>query len=83
MTRALHHYAGLDRITVHQLSVTKDLQYDLQRIQYQFDRDRPDVVIVSHASNVIGLVAPAEEIFCSPRNMEQKLCWICPKQLVW
>ena len=63
VTRVLHHYAELDRITVHQLSVTKDLQYDLQRIQYQFDRDRPDLVIVSHASNVIGLVAPAEEIF--------------------
>lgn len=63
VTRVLHHYAGLGRITVHQLSVTKDLQYDLQRIQYQFDCDRPDLVIVSHASNVIGLVAPAEEIF--------------------
>lgn len=63
VTRVLHHYKGLDLITVHQLSVTKDLQYDLQRIQYQFDRDRPDLVIVSHASNVIGLVAPAVEIF--------------------
>lgn len=63
VTRILHHYEVLNLITVHQLSVTKALQYDLQRIQYQFDRDRPDLVIISHASNVIGLVAPAEEIF--------------------
>ena len=63
VTRVLHHYEGLSMITVHQLSVTKDLRYDLQRIQYQFDSDRPDLIIVSHASNVIGLVAPAEKIF--------------------
>lgn len=63
VTRVLHHYEDLSLITVRQLSVTKDLQYDLQRIRYQFDDDRPDLVIVSHASNVIGLVAPAEEIF--------------------
>lgn len=63
VTRVLHHYEGLNLIAVHQLSVTRDLQYDLQRIQYQFDNDRPDLVIASHASNVIGLVAPVEEIF--------------------
>lgn len=63
VTRVLHYYEGLSLIAVHQLSVTRDLQYDLQRIQYQFDNDRPDLVIVSHASNVIGLVAPVEEIF--------------------
>lgn len=33
------------------------------RIRYQFDAIRPDLVIVSHASNVIGLVAPVEDIF--------------------
>lgn len=63
VTRILHHYEDLKLITTRQLSVTKDLQYDLQRIQYQFDNDHPDLVIVSHASNVIGLVAPVEEIF--------------------
>ena len=50
-------------ITVTQLSVTKDLEYDLEKIRYQFDAVRPDLVIVSHASNVIGLVAPREDIF--------------------
>ena len=32
-------------------------------MRYQFESARPDFVIVSHASNVIGLVAPVEEIF--------------------
>ena len=72
VTRILHHYEDLKLITIHQLSVTKDLQYDLQRIQYQFDNDHPDLVIVSHASNVIGLVAPVEEIFQLAKKYEAK-----------
>ena len=63
VTRILHHFEMLKQVAVFQLTVTKDLQYDLERIRYQFDNDRPDLVIVSHASNVIGLVTPAEEIF--------------------
>jgi len=39
------------------------MKYDLERIKYQFDAVKPDFVIVSHASNVCGLVAPVEEIF--------------------
>lgn len=63
VTRILRHFEMLKQAAVFQLTVTKDLQYDLERIRYQFDNDRPDLVIVSHASNVIGLIAPAEEIF--------------------
>lgn len=63
VTRILHHFEMLKQVAVFQLTVTKDLQYDLERIRYQFDNDRPDLVIVSHASNVIGLIAPTEEIF--------------------
>lgn len=63
VTRILRHFEMLKQAAVFQLTVTQDLQYDLERIRYQFDNDRPDLVIVSHASNVIGLVAPAEEIF--------------------
>ena len=63
VTRTLYPYQQKGIITVQQLSVSKGLQYDLERIRYQFDELRPDIVIVSHASNVIGLVAPIEKIF--------------------
>lgn len=63
VTRTLHHYDQIERISVTQLSVTKDLKYDLEKIRYQFDAVKPDLVIVSHASNTIGLVAPIEDIF--------------------
>lgn len=63
VTRTLHHFEERNEITVTQLSVDKDLKYDVEKIRYQFDAVKPDLVIVSHASNTIGLVAPVEDIF--------------------
>lgn len=63
VTRTLHHFEKNGAIVVSKLAVNIDLQYDLEKIRYQFDAVKPDFVIVSHASNTIGLVAPVEEIF--------------------
>ena len=64
VTRTLHHIEATNGIRINQLSVNKDFKYNLEAIRYQFDAVRPDLVIVSHASNVFGLIAPVEEI-CS------------------
>ena len=63
VTRTLHHFENTGEINVTQLAVTSDFRYNLEKIRYQFDDCKPDVVVVSHASNVIGLIAPAAEIF--------------------
>ena len=63
VTRTLHHYKKRGQIKVEELAVDQKLNYDIQRIRFQFETTPPDLVIVSHASNVIGLVAPVEEIF--------------------
>lgn len=63
VTRTLHHFEKAGKIVVHQLNVTSGFKYDLEKIRYQFDSLKPDLVIVSHASNTIGLVAPVEDIF--------------------
>jgi cysteine desulfurase family protein len=63
VTRTLHTFESNGTIQLFELVVSSSLQYDLERIKYQFDNNKPDLVIVSHASNVIGLVAPVEDIF--------------------
>lgn len=68
VTRTLHHFEELGQIKVTQLSVSSSLKYDLERIKYQFDAVRPDFLIISHASNVIGLIAPVEEICTLAKN---------------
>lgn len=56
-----------------QLAVNRqDISYDLEKIKYQFQENHPDVVIVSHASNVCGVIAPIEEIFPLAKNIEQQ-----------
>jgi selenocysteine lyase/cysteine desulfurase len=36
--------------------------YDLEKIKYQFAETPPNLVVVSHASNVCGVIAPVAEI---------------------
>lgn len=49
---------------IHLLEVNKeDLTYNLDKIEKQFSLNNPDIVIISHVSNVCGLIAPIEEIF--------------------
>lgn len=63
VTRILNNYSSKKIINVYELYVSDELTYDLERIKYQFDNNSPDLVITSHASNVIGVVAPVESIF--------------------
>jgi selenocysteine lyase/cysteine desulfurase len=63
VTRVLHAYEITGQISVYELAVSANLKYDLERIRYQFDDKKPDMVVISHASNVIGLIAPVAEIF--------------------
>lgn len=66
--RTLHAFEKEGAIKIYQLSVSDVLKYDLKKIRYQFDSIKPDAVIVSHASNTIGLIAPVEDIFvCAKR----------------
>lgn len=63
VTRTLHYFEISGAVKIFELKVTQDLNFDLQRIKYQFEKVAPDFVIVNHASNVIGLIAPVEKIF--------------------
>lgn len=62
VTRILHHYEGSKNVSVHQLKVNDQLRYDFDAIAIQFERIHPDILIMSHASNVCGLVSPVEKL---------------------
>ena len=62
VTRTLHPYESSNKAKVLQLKVNTQLQYDLDGIAQQFDGCPPDLLIMSHASNVCGLIAPVEEL---------------------
>lgn len=63
VTRVLYQMQKNIHMEIEQLSVLRDtIQYDLNGIKKQFEAKVPSVVIVSHASNVCGVVAPIHQI---------------------
>jgi cysteine desulfurase family protein len=61
--RTLHRIAQSKRLNVISLAFDKvRFDYDLEKIGYQFAEQKPHLVVVSHASNVCGVVAPIAEI---------------------
>lgn len=67
--RVLHQIKKNKNINILFLEIKKEcidnkilLGYDIESIRYQFQDKRPDLVIMTHASNVCGLVTPIKEI---------------------
>lgn len=63
VTRTLYGFEKEDIIKVNQLIVNKDMTFDMERIKYQFESLKPDIIIMSHASNVFGNITPVGDIF--------------------
>lgn len=64
VTRILHYYEKTGKINVRLLAIKENLTYDFEKIQAQFTKDSPDLMVMNHASNVIGLISPVEKL-CS------------------
>jgi cysteine desulfurase family protein len=63
VTRVINYLGNIFRLELITLAFDKATwAYDLEKIKYQFGKHKPDVVVVSHASNVCGVIAPIAEI---------------------
>jgi len=63
VTRVINHLQSIYKLNIYTLAVDKNtFTYDLEKIKYQFAENRPNIVVVSHASNVCGVVAPIDKI---------------------
>ena len=62
VTRVLHHFEQNGRVKVNVLPIQKDFSYDFAEIESLFKKEKPDLLVMSHASNVVGLVQPAEKL---------------------
>ncbi len=62
VTRVLRHFEKLGTIEIKVLPVAENLCYDFDEIDSLFKKQKPDLLVMSHVSNVIGLVQPAEKL---------------------
>lgn len=71
VTRTLHSIGKTTNLNLVTLKVDKNTYaYDLNGISEQFKANKPYCVIISHASNVIGTVAPLHEIFTEAKKYD-------------
>lgn len=64
VTRVLYHLQTIYDFKVETLSFDKEtMTYDMTRIRNQFAEKKPNWVIISHASNICGVVSPIKELF--------------------
>lgn len=61
--------------TLHEVSKNKDVKinflefnsdkwsYDIEKIKYDFSKDKPDLIIVNHVSNVFGYITDINEMY--------------------
>ena len=63
VTRVLYHLQSMYDIKVETLCFDKvTMTYDIARIRNQFAEQKPNWMVVSHASNVCGVVSPIKEL---------------------
>ena len=61
--RVLHSLQKKYGFEIEELAMDEQsLQLDIEKIEFQFVRKRPSVVVMSHVSNVLGYVLPIEKV---------------------
>lgn len=63
VTRVLYHLQTMYDIHVETLCFDKEtMTYDMARIRNQFAENKPNWTVISHASNICGVVSPIKEL---------------------
>lgn len=69
VTRTLHHLKQLLNINVFEMPVDCiKWEYDISKLTHMFSLNTPNVMIISHASNVCGFIAPIEQLCLASKN---------------
>ena len=62
VTRVLESLKKTEQIQVSILPINEDFEYEFELIKQQFYKSKPDLMILSHGSNVCGLINPVEKL---------------------
>lgn len=61
--RTLNAIGKEENINIKTLAFNKEKwEYDFDKIKYEFSNNKPDLIVVSHVSNVFGYISPVEKI---------------------
>lgn len=70
VTRTLHALEKSKNISVHILPYKVEFGYDIEMTGRAFQKNKPDVIVISHASNVCGLLAPVDALTAMAKEFD-------------
>lgn len=71
VVRTLYGISKYKNIIIKQLPLNQEtLEIDLDKMKYEFSKDKPNAVFCTHISNVTGYVLPIDEIFDEAKKYE-------------
>ena len=55
-------------LVIKELPLDDNLEIDIEKMKYEFSKDKPDAVFCTHVSNVTGYILPIKEIFAEAKK---------------
>lgn len=63
VARSLYELSKKKELIIKELPLDNSLEIDIEKMKYEFSKDKPEAVFCTHVSNVTGYILPIEDIF--------------------
>lgn len=68
VARTIYDLSQKKRITIKELPINSEYEIDIERMKYEFIKDKPTILFCTHVSNVTGYILPIAEIFSESKK---------------
>lgn len=68
VARTVHKLSKKKNLIIKELPLNDDLEIDLEKMKYEFSKDKPEAVFCTHVSNVTGYILPVKDIFVEAKK---------------
>lgn len=68
VARPLYELSKKKNLLIKEIPLKENLEIDLEKLKYEFAKDKPEVLFCTHVSNVTGYILPIEEIFLESKK---------------
>ena len=70
VARSVYELAKKKSLIVKEIPINSDLEIDLEKMKYEFAKDKPEAVFCTHVSNVTGYILPVKQIFAESKKYD-------------
>lgn len=63
VARTVHELSKKKNLIIKEIPLKSNLEIDLEKMKYEFIKDKPEALFCTHVSNVTGYILPIKEIF--------------------